>query len=472
MPFTPVFPLAAPRGKSNLAILPDEKGIFSQARCLVSPESVPVFIIPGIHGKNLEVIAIAQALLKNNPDRPVYVYQDELYASPSHDPQPTLIEHAKTIADQIFTLMNMSTVPLALVGYSFGAMLAVEAAKLLEARREIPSPVFVIDGVSKEVAREYYLGRAATNDMAIIIDSAANLCGIKPTQITPADIHRLSNGVDPIRRLNDLARRVLENNMPTSTNNNPSEGLPDAHKIDAFKRMYKIIKQNINCIRQHDDDAPETIPTKLSTLHVILTTETRKKVGCQIEGRSEQAITNHDSGGWRKHTNLFCTLGNPYINAQPHLALLKNERNTTLIARMISDSIKQLMPVEYLTNLQIKTLRRMNEQAQQQAQEAAKFVEITSSESETSGEEYYSCSPPPELAESEPEPEPEPKPESPPNTHEPESKKLKIVEVMGTVESLEIARLPMSLFSQPKSEPSAWSGINRTHSPISLNKSG
>lgn len=340
--------------------------------CFASPDNVPICIIPGIHGKSLELIPLANALLKHNFQRPIYLYQDELHHSLTPRPKLSLVEHAQSIADQLYEIMRLSTLPLTLIGYSYGGMLAVEVAKLLEIKRGIASPVFVIDGISKELTREYYFTAEVTHDMVSIVDIAAIMCGNKPTGITANGIKALSTSVDPVRRIDDLHRRVLENNKTNVTNESQTLDSDNQANVAlaAYLNTFQVIKQNVGCIRQPE---PQTIPIKLQNLHVFLTAETKKKL-------------KTENGGWGKHAQNLYLLDHRYLVNQPHLALLQEDKNATHLARMMTDLIKRLLPIDYLTNLQVETLKRMSQQA--------RYQEMASSESSETSEDYYSCSPP------------------------------------------------------------------------------
>ncbi|HEU5281656.1 MAG TPA: thioesterase domain-containing protein [Gammaproteobacteria bacterium] len=358
MPFT-LISLPASKGRNSAASPTDANPMVTPKMCLVSPNNVPIFLIPGIHGKSHELTPLAQALLTQSPHRPVYIYNYDPTQS-SIKKEPTLVEQAKIIADQINDLMKMSTMPFALGGFSYGCMLAVEVAKLAPNKR---IPVFLLDGVAKEATRKYYLSAEATHDMVAIVNSAAKMCGITPATITPESIRILSNSVDPVRRLENLHGCVVKSNTHPETNPTTADSFNSP--LTPYLQILATVKHNFRCIRNSID---ETLPETLPQLYLLLTNETKQKA-------------NLADGGWRKHAQqLYSLAGHPELNALSHLDLLKPE-NAATIARWMTNTIRQNLPIETLTEMQLEALKKMNEEA---IEAAARSSESNSEENDES----------------------------------------------------------------------------------------
>src|SRR3989338_7650949 len=112
-----------------------------------NPDELPIFLLPGILGNGSELNSLAEAINETrNGKTPIYIYEEPTYEGKPEE--MTLSEHAASIAKEILEIRQNSPIPYILTGYSFGAILAAEVARVLRSVNRDPH-LYVIDEPSK-----------------------------------------------------------------------------------------------------------------------------------------------------------------------------------------------------------------------------------------------------------------------------------------------------------------------------------
>src|SRR3990167_4743132 len=234
-----------------------------------SPQTVsaglpPIFLIPGIAGNPRELRHLADALQKDQPQRPIFLFQDPRFTD---DPANawSFARLCATIEQEMCD--RHPNGPYFIVGYSLGARLAAEVAQQLKLKGREVAP-YLIDAPAPQLAKAYLRpgNTLATQDLVAMINYVSSLCGHDPMSVPTDELSQISHYEIP-DQVHILATRLLTN---------PSLQHP---LVDTYLR---IVSENIENLRTTDMWPCPKPSGKLDQLAIAVTKPTCEKYGCNI----------------------------------------------------------------------------------------------------------------------------------------------------------------------------------------------
>lgn len=286
---------------------------------LTNPNLVPIFLIPSVYGDGNEFQHLIAKLHAENSERPIYYYRDELLTNTSTpvSAQESLTMHGKSIAKQIANILKTKDTNPILIGYSYGCMLAAEAAKYLLQEGADPH-VYIIDGIERETSKSFYNKNKdeSTLEISIMINLAAKINGLNECKFTTDDIDSAKLILNIKERAGYFYHKILEQNKPAHSDVHPMQN----QKLALFKKQFEVICQNLHNLSNNKRLRDQQLPH----LTAILTQETIKKVQANDAGWGKIA-----AGG-----KLRTIQSSEAIVAASHLDLVRDTRPDGLTAQI------------------------------------------------------------------------------------------------------------------------------------------
>lgn len=319
---------------ANNTIDQSDEAIYSTE--LEDPNLVPVFLVPSVYGDGNEFQYLIARLQSINPKRPIYFYKDEMLTEQQREKgYSSLTMHGKSIAKQIATILKTTSTDPVLIGYSYGCMLATEAAKYLSEAGANPH-VYLLDGIERETSKQFYTKNkdASTPEICIMVNMAAKMLGLSMCDFTEEDINSAKYLLNIKERANYFYTKIVAQNKP-------SQGEISAQQkqmLLLFKKQFDVICQNLqnlsNTARLHE--------RKLRHLTAILTRETTNKA-------------QKTDAGWRNVAldGKLTLIHAPDIAASSHLDLVRDPSDhgiTAKIATVLSECFSKDITVNSLAN--------------------------------------------------------------------------------------------------------------------------
>lgn len=304
-------------------------------------DHAPIYMIPGIHGHDAELEALAEALLiLSGGTQKIYIYRDPHFDAPNRLPFETVGAHAAVIAKKIKTKHEKSNsyIPPIVLGFSFGCLLASYVVDKLynpegPITRDNPrilARLVTVDGGAHNLLRTYYQSPSieSINEILLILNTAAELSGLKKLEQLDSKLSRqLKTMLTPSQISQLIIEQILDLN-PKATDYSRSE----------FARYCTVINQNLDAIT-------EAYPTKLSLpfVHALFTHETLFKLNARKmpeEMSIHGGFENYICPGGKIFDTLITDESTP-LREKSHLALIKDKETVPLVAKTISESLKK-----------------------------------------------------------------------------------------------------------------------------------
>lgn len=319
---------------ANNTIDQSDEAIYSTE--LEDPNLVPVFLVPSVYGDGNEFQYLIARLQSINPKRPIYFYKDEMLIEKQREKGYTsLTLHGKSIAKQIASTLKTTSIDPVLIGYSYGCMLAAEAAKYLSEAGADPH-VYLLDGIERETSKQFYTKNkeASTPEISIMVNMAAKMLGLSLCDFTDDDINSAKRVLNIKERANYFYNKIVAQNKPSQGDVSPEQ----RQMLILFKKQFDVICQNLqnlsNNAKLHD--------RKLRHITAILTRETTDKA-------------KKPDAGWRNVAldGKITLIHAPDIAASSHLDLVRDASDngiTAKIARVLSECFAKDITVNSLAN--------------------------------------------------------------------------------------------------------------------------
>ena len=280
---------------------------------------LPIILVPGAFSNYEDMLLFATALHNaSDGTRPIFIYVDERNLKPEstdfkHD---STLSEAKLLANDISDLLQGTTNPCMIIGYSYGSTLAGMAAPLLQDKFE--THLFLLDGASPDVMRKHLSQKAKPiPDLIALVKYAAKLSGFSAT-------------IDENRALDDLLNKPLARRLQILQDTISQNADATSEQLDRFYKLNVILQEHLtNLLIPYSSYASNN---KINAT-ALITQKTKNKF-------------DSTSAGWESEFTDLKYIKETALIESEHQSLL-NEENSVLLAELIQKYVQEHFDVNY-----------------------------------------------------------------------------------------------------------------------------